>query len=32
VFKLTAPPSSAAPEENAEALKLAKRWAKDAKS
>lgn len=32
VFKLTAPPSSTAPGENAEALKLAKRWAKDAKS
>lgn len=32
VLELTAPPSSAPPGENAEALKLVKRWAKDAKS
>lgn len=32
VFKIIAPPSSYPPDENTEALKLAKRWAKDAKS
>lgn len=32
VLELTSPPSSAPSEENAEALKLVKRWAKEAKS